>query len=126
MNVVDSSGWLEYFSDGPSAREFLPPLRDVARLIVPVVTIYEVFKVALRERNESDALAAVAVMQKGRVVDCTAALAVSAAQLSLKHRLPLADSLILATAKAYNATIWTQHADFRSIPGVKYIPAGPG
>ncbi len=123
MNIVDSSGWLEYFSDGPNAREFLSPLGNVAKLIVPVVTIYEVFKVVLRERNESDALAAVAVMQKGRVVDCTAALAVSAASLSLKHDLPMADSLILATARAYAATLWTQDADFRSIAGVKYIPA---
>jgi toxin FitB len=123
MNIVDSSGWLEYFSDGPNAGKFLAPLRDVANLIVPVVTIYEVFKVVLRERNEGDALAAIAAMQKGHVVDCTAALAVSAATLSLKHRLPMADSLILATAQAYAATLWTQDADFRSIPGVKYIPS---
>jgi toxin FitB len=123
MNVVDSSGWLEYFSDGPNAGEFLPPLRDAAKLIVPVVTIYEVFRVILRERNEGDALAAVAVMQKGRVVDCTAALAVSAASLSLKLHLPMADSLILATAREFAATVWTQDADFRSIPGVKYIPS---
>ena len=80
----------------PERRQVLAAAGDMAHLIVPVVTIYEVFKVVLRERNENDALAAVAVMQKGHVVDCTAALAVSAASLSLKHRLPMADSLILA------------------------------
>jgi predicted nucleic acid-binding protein len=122
MNIVDSSGWLEYFSEGPNAHDFSPPLDDIDQLIVPVVTIYEVYKVVLRERNENDALAVVAVMQKGHVVDCTATLVISAASLSLRHQLPMADSLILATAQAYSATLWTQDADFRSIPGVKYIP----
>lgn len=122
MNVVDSSGWLEYFADGPNARQLLPPLRDPSKLIVPVVTIYEVFKVVLRERGENEALLAVAVMQKGTVVEVNAKLAIEAAVLGAKHGLPLADSLILATARACSATIWTQDADFRSISNVKYFP----
>ncbi len=122
MNVVDSSGWLEYFVDGPNARQFLPPLRDHSKLIVPVVTIYEVFKVVLRERGENEALLAVAVMQRGTVVEVNAKLAIEAAVLGVKHHLPLADSLILATARAHSATIWTQDADFRSISNVKYFP----
>ncbi|MEN6449406.1 MAG: type II toxin-antitoxin system VapC family toxin [Thermoguttaceae bacterium] len=121
MNVVDSSGWLEYFADGPNAATFSSPLCDTASLIVPVVTIYEVYKVVLRERNENDALAAISLMQKGGVVDCTAELAIAAASLSLRFHLPMADSLILATAQAHGATIWTQDAHFRAIPGVKYI-----
>lgn len=121
MNVVDSCGWLEYFTDGPNAREFALPLGDLSTLVVPVLTIYEVFKVVLRERGESDALQAAAVMRKGNVVDVTTNLAMSAAVLSLKHHLPMADSLVLATAQAYGATVWTQDADFQSLPGVKYF-----
>jgi len=122
MNIVDSSGWLEYFADGPNANAFLPPLRDHAKLLIPVVTIYEVCKVILRESTEDAALQALAVMQKGTVVEVTGALALAAARLSIDHRLPMADSLILATAQAHGATIWTQDADFRSVPGVKYFP----
>ncbi len=121
MNVVDSCGWLEYFTDGPNAREFALPLGDLSTLVVPVLTIYEVFKVVLRERGESDALQAAAVMRKGNVVDVTTNLAMSAAVLSLKHHLPMADSLVLATAQAYGATVWTQDADFQSLPSVKYF-----
>jgi predicted nucleic acid-binding protein len=121
MNIVDSSGWLEYFADGPNAHAFLPPLRDAARLLVPVVTIYEVFKVILRESTENKALEAAAAMQKGTVMDVTGAIALAAARLSVEFKLPMADSLILATARAYDAIIWTQDADFRSMPGVKYF-----
>lgn len=122
MNVVDSSGWLEYFADGPNARKFLPPLRDHSKLIVPVATIYEVFEVVLRERGENEALLAVAVMQKGTVVEVNAKLAIEAAVLGVKHHLPLANNLILATARAHSATIWTQDADFRPFSNVKYFP----
>jgi predicted nucleic acid-binding protein len=122
MNAVDSSGWLEYFADGPNAGAFLPALKDSASIVVPAVTIYEVFKVVLRERGENEALQAVAAMQKGLVVDVSAKLAVEAARLSHKHGLPMADSLVLATAQAHAATIWTQDAHFRSLPAVKYFP----
>jgi len=121
MNIVDSSGWLEYFAEGPHAAQFAAPLNDPASLIVPVITIYEVFKVVLRESNENAALQAVAVMLKSRVIDLTPAIAMSAARLSHKHHLPMADSIILATAEAFDSTIWTLDADFEGKPGVKYF-----
>jgi predicted nucleic acid-binding protein len=122
MNIVDSSGWLEYFSGGPNSRHFSAPLKDSASLIVPVISIYEVFKVVLRETGENEALQAAAAMQKGKVIDLTASLAMSASKISLQYNLPMADSIILATAKAYKCTIWTQDADFKNISGVKFFP----
>lgn len=121
MNIVDSSGWLEYFSNGPNALRFLPVLKDVKSLVVPVVTLYEVFKVALREHGENDALQAAMAMQKGAVVEVNSGLAMAAAKISLELSLPMADSMIMATARLYEATIWTQDADFKGIPGVRYF-----
>ena len=122
MNIVDSSGWLAYFADEPNAKHFLKPLKDTASLVVPTVTVYEVFKVVLRESSKDEALQAAAVMQKGTVVDLTFQLAIAASRLSLEHDLPMADSIILTTAKAYDAILWTQDADFKNMPGVKYFP----
>jgi len=122
MNIVDSSGWLAFFSDEPNAKHFLMPLSDTASLVVPTVTIYEVFKVVLRESRENEALLAIVAMQKGTVVDLTAPLAIAASKLSLEHSLPMADSIILATAREFEATIWTQDSDFKNIDGVKYFP----
>jgi predicted nucleic acid-binding protein len=122
MNIVDSSGWLAYFSDEPNAKHFLTPLNDTASLVVPTVTIYEVFKVVLRESSEHEALQAAVAMRKGRVVDLTAALAIAASKLSLEHNLPMAGSIILATAKEFDATIWTQDSDFKNMDDVKYFP----
>ena len=122
MNIVDSSGWLAYFADEPNAEHFLTPLNDTASLVVPTVTIYEVFKVVLRESSENEALQAAFAMQKGTVVDLTAELAIAASKLSLEHNLPMADSIILATAKEVNATIWTQDSDFKNMDDVKYFP----
>ena len=122
MNIVDSSGWLAYFADEPNAKHFITPLKDTASLVIPSVTIYEVFKVVLRETSENEALQAAAAMQKGRVVDLTAMLAIAASKLSLEHGIPMADSIILATAKAFDAAIWTQDSDFKNIAGVKYFP----
>ena len=122
MNIVDSSGWLAYFADEPNARHFLPPLHDAASLIVPTITLYEVFKVIYRESTENEALQAIVAMQKGTVVDLKASLAIAASKLSLEYNLPMADSIILATALEFNAIIWTQDSDFKSIPNVKYFP----
>jgi len=121
MNIIDSSGWLEYFADGPNASFFSRPLQKTTELIVPTVTVYEVFKTVLRQRNESDALQSVALMQQGSVVDLTSNIAILAAKLSIDHHLPMADSIILATASAYGATIWTQDSDFKNIDGIQYI-----
>ena len=122
MNIVDSSGWLAYFADEPNAEHFLTPLSDSASLVVPTVTIYEVFKVILRESGENEALQAVVAMQKGTVVDLSAPLAIAASKLSLEHNLPMADSIILATAHEFKAIVWTQDSDFESLSNVKYFP----
>ena len=122
MNIVDSSGWLAYFADEPNAKHFLTPLNDSASLVVPTVTIYEVFKVVLRESGENDALQAAAAMQKGTVVALTVPLAIAASKLSIEHALPMADSLILATVQEFNAILWTQDSDLKNIKNVKYFP----
>ena len=122
MNIVDSSGWLAYFADEPNAKHFLTPLKDTVSLVVPTITIYEVFKVVLRESSENEALQAVAAMQKGTVADLTTKLAIVASKLSLQRRLPMADSIILATSQVFSAKIWTQDSDFKNISGVKYFP----
>ncbi|MCX5851742.1 MAG: type II toxin-antitoxin system VapC family toxin [Deltaproteobacteria bacterium] len=122
MNIVDSSGWLAYFADEPNAKHFLAPLTDSASLIVPTVIIYEVFKVVLRESGENDALQALAAMQKGTVVALTASLALAASKLNIEHALPMADSIILATAQEFNAALWTQDLDLKKMNNVKYFP----
>ena len=121
MNIVDSSGWLAYFADEPSAKHFHRPLNEPASLVIPTVTLYEVFKVILRESSENAALQAIAAMQKGKVVDLTPPLAIAASKLSLKHDLPMAESIILATAKEYDAVVWTLDSDLKNIRGVKYF-----
>jgi len=122
MNVVDSSGWLEYFAEGRNARHFASALSDSNALVVPTVTIYEVFKVVLRESDENAALQVIAAMQKGLVVDLTSKLALAAGKLSVQHALPMADAIILATVRLHGATLWTQDAHFKDIGGVKYFP----
>ena len=122
MNIVDSSGWLAYFADEPNAKHFVTPLSNPDLLVVPTVTIYEVFKVILRESTENEALQAVVAMQKGTVVDLNASLAIAASKLSLEHNLPMADSIILATAQEFKAVLWTQDSDFKRISNVKYFP----
>ncbi|MBI4329858.1 MAG: type II toxin-antitoxin system VapC family toxin [Chloroflexi bacterium] len=121
MNVVDSSGWLEYFADGVNADFFAPAIENTAELVTPAISIYEVFKRILQQRDEREGLQAVAVMTRGRVVDLNVPLALSAAKLSKDLRLPMADSIILATARALDATLWTQDIDFENIGGVRYI-----
>jgi predicted nucleic acid-binding protein len=122
MNVVDSSAWLEYFANGPNAGFFARPIEESDELIVPSLTIYEVFKRVLQQRDEGSALRAVAVMQQGTVIDFDLRLALNAARVSIDTKLPLADSVVLATARLHGATLWTQDADFESLPGVRYRP----
>jgi len=124
MNIVDSSGWLEYFAGGPNADNFSSPLKDSSSLIVPTISIYEVFKVILRESKENEALQAIAAMQKGKVVDLNTSIAMNASKISLQYSLPMADSIILSTARAYKCIVWTQDSDFRDIPDVKFFPKG--
>jgi predicted nucleic acid-binding protein len=120
MNVVDSSAWLEYFANGPNARFFAPAIEDTKKLIVPSLALYEVFKRVLQQTNESKALQAVATMQQGTIVDLSPTIALGAARISLDHSLPLADSVILATARAFEATLWTQDEDFKGLESVRY------
>jgi predicted nucleic acid-binding protein len=120
MNIVDSSGWLEYFAGGPNSIHFSLPLQDPSSLIVPVITIYEVFKVVLREAGEDEALQSVAAMQKGKIIELTISLSMSAAKLSMQYKLPMADSIIFATAKKHKCDIWTQDAHFENLPKVKF------
>ncbi len=116
-NVVDSSGWLEYFIDSERAPLFAPAIEDTPNLIVPIITLYEVFKKVLRERGEHDALQIASVMQTGTIVELSAPLAMSAA----RFQLPLADSIIYATAQHYQATLWTQDEHFEHLTGVRYF-----
>ena len=120
MNVVDSSAWLEYFANGPNASYFAPAVEKTADLIVPSLTIYEVFKRILVQRDEGLALQAVAAMQQGQVVDLDANIALLAARVSVENKLPMADSVILATAGIFDAELWTQDADFKGLPSVNY------
>ena len=126
MNVVDSSGWLEYFASGPNADFFARALTATSELLVPVVSVYEVFKRVLVQRGEGDALQAAAMMQQGTIVDLDAAAALDAARLSVATGLPMADAMILSVARANDATLWTQDAHFEEMDGVRYISARSG
>jgi predicted nucleic acid-binding protein len=121
MNLVDSSGWLEYFTDGKNSEIFSKPLNNKEELIVPSITLYEVFKVVLREKDENTALQVTATMQQCKVIELTSEIAIHAAKISHDKKLPMADSIILATGILYNAVIWTQDSDFKNITGVKYF-----
>ena len=126
MNVVDSSGWIEYFTEGPNSGFFAGAIEKVDGLIVPALAVYEVFKWVSRERGETQALKAVAHMQLGEVVDLDSKLAIYAARLSLQAKLPMADSIVYATARASEATLWTQDDDFEGLDDVKYIAKKKG
>lgn len=121
MNVVDSSGWLEYFADAPNADFFAAAIEDTEQLIVPAITLYEVFKRICQQKDESEALQAVAVMMQSQIVDLIPGIALDAAKLSLELKLPMADSVILATAQAHNAVLWTQDGHFQDIEGVRFV-----
>jgi predicted nucleic acid-binding protein len=122
VNVVDSSAWLEYFADAPNADVFAEPIESPEDLVVPAITVYEVFERVAQQRGERTALGYVGVLLRSRVVDVTTELAVEAARLGLRLGLPIADSLILATARAHGATLWTQDADFDGVEGVRFVP----
>jgi predicted nucleic acid-binding protein len=120
MNVVDSCGWLEYLGDGPNAEFFATALEATDELVVPTISLYEVFKRVLQQRGEGAALQAVAVMLQGRVVELDASVAVAAARVSVDFKIPMADSIMLASARAHQAILWTQDADFALVADVRY------
>lgn len=121
MNVVDSSGWLEYLADADNAEFFAAAIEDPSQLIVPTLSIYEVFKRILQQRDKDSALQAAAAMEQATVVELSVPIALMAADLSLAHSLPLADSIILATSRAHGAMLWTQDADFDALQDVRYV-----
>jgi toxin FitB len=125
VNVVDSSAWLEYFADGPNADYFAKPIEKPGSLLVPSITLLEVFKRVLQQRDEGAALQCVAVMQQGSVIELDTATALHAAVLGLRHKLPLADSIVYATAQAGGALVWTQDSDFEGLPGVRFRAKRP-
>ncbi len=120
MNVVDSCGWLEYLADGPRADFYAAAIECPETLVVPTVSLYEVFERVLQQRGEGDALQAIAVMLQGQVSDLDTDLALLAARLSAELRMPMADSIMLATSRRHGATLWTQDAHFRDVEGVRY------
>jgi toxin FitB len=125
MNVLDSSGWIEYLIDGTNADFFEVPAVDTENLVTPTICVYEVFKRVLLEFGEESALDTVGVMSRGDVVELDRQTAIDAARLSTELKLSMADSIILATAQAYEATLWTQDAHFRAIEGVRFIEKNP-
>lgn len=121
MNLVDSSGWLEYFTDGTNAKIFAPAIEDSDKLIVSVINLYEVYKKVMTERNENAAKEAAGILMQGKVLEVDASIAVRAARLSSELKIPMADSLIYVTARLNNAIVWTQDYDFKDLEGVKFI-----
>ena len=120
MNIVDSSGWIEYIADDANASFFEPAIIDSENILVPTICLYEVFKRVLQEFGEERALDAMGIMSLGTIIDLDRQIAIHAAQISNELKLAMADSIILATARAYDATLWTQDEHFKSITGVKY------
>jgi toxin FitB len=125
LHVVDSSGWIEYFTDSPNADEFAAVIEEPEHLLVPSLSILEVFRWVLRKGGEDAAIQVTAVMQQAKVIDLDATLALLSARVGLLHQLPLADSVIYATAQACGATLWTQDADFEALAGVRFLPKRP-
>lgn len=121
MNIVDSSAWLEYFANTKNAKNFSKVIEDSNLLLVPSIILYEVFKKVLSEKSEDMALRIIAHMKQGRIIDLDLEIALWAAKLAIEHKLPMADSIILASAKKHHATIWTQDADFKGLPDVKFF-----
>jgi predicted nucleic acid-binding protein len=121
VNLIDSSAWLEYFAGASSARYVVAAIENVDHLLVPTIVLLEVTRRIMQQRDEDAALQVAALMHQGQVVPMDSAIALSAAHFGVAHKLPLADSIILATAKQFDATIWTFDADFKDLAGVKYF-----
>ena len=122
MNVVDTSGWLEFFEGGRNAGKFSEPIKKINEVVVPTICLYEISKVILRESDEEHLIQVLAAIQKGRIAALTAPISIAAAKISIKYKLPMADSIIYATAQRFDARVWTQDIDFKDLPNVSYIP----
>jgi toxin FitB len=119
--LVDSCGWLEYLADGPNAGAYAKAIEKLPEVLVPAICILEVFKRVLAERGESTALEVAALMQQAHIVELDTSIAMRAAKLGVELGLPLADSVILATARAQDAAVWTLDAHFKGLPGVRFV-----
>ena len=122
MNVVDSSGWLSYFADDNNSASFANPIEKLEELLVPSITLIEVFKSILRQKGEDAALEVIAHMEQGTVVALDSGLALDAAYCGVEYKLPLADSIIYATTRKHEAVLWTQDIDFKDLNNVRYYP----
>jgi predicted nucleic acid-binding protein len=120
MNLVDTSGWLEYFFDGPNAVFFSKSIENIEKLVVPTICLYEVFKKVNLVADEAGALRAVAQMKQGRIVPLGEDIALKAGIISLRFKLPMADSIIYATAQMEKAVLWTQDEHFKNLPQIKF------
>lgn len=121
MNLVDSSGWLEYLTDGKNSKYFAPAIENTDELIVSVINIYEIYKKVLSEKDESTAIQIIGLMQQAKVIDVTPSIAIQASKFSYEFKIPMADSIIYSTAIMNDSIIWTQDADFKNLEGVKYF-----
>ncbi|MBK8550000.1 MAG: type II toxin-antitoxin system VapC family toxin [Ignavibacteria bacterium] len=126
MNLVDSSGWLEYFTDGKNSKLFAPAIEDNDNLIVSSINLYEVYKKVMTQRSENDAKDAAGLMMQAKIIEVNASIAVKAARLSCKMNIPMADSIIYITAQVSNAIVWTQDYDFKDLEGVKFFKKESG
>lgn len=121
MIVVDSSGWIAFLTDGPLAREYARRLRDAKNVVTPSIIVYEVYKHTKRHRSDEEAALAAAAIQKTTVIPLDDDLALEAADVALQHRLPMANAIVLATARRFGATLYTSDGDFEGIEGVAIV-----
>lgn len=121
MNLVDSSAWMEYFADGKNAKHFAPIIQDLKNLVVSVINIYEVYKKISQHRDENSAIQAIAVMQQAEVLEITSQIAIEGSKISIQNKIPMADSLIIASARSVGAKIWTQDYDFKGLDNVMFF-----
>lgn len=121
MNLVDSSGWLEYLADSKNAKNFASAIENTDELIVSTINIYEIYKKVLLEKDENNALQVIALMQQAKVIEVSSSNAIAAAKFSFEQKIPMADSIIYITAQLNDAIVWTQDIDFKDLDGVKYF-----
>jgi predicted nucleic acid-binding protein len=121
MNLVDSSGWLEYLADSKNAKLFAPAIEKTDELMVSTINIYEVYKKILMEKDENSAIQVIGLMQQAKVIVVSSSIAIQAAKLSYEQKIPMADSIIYITAKQNNGIVWTQDSDFKDLDDVKYF-----
>lgn len=122
MNVVDSSGWIEFFKAGPNGPVFKPVIEDRHQLLVPTIALFEVHKVLSRSLDDELVMQCLDVMRLGRVLDLTDRRAIAASKVARRHKLALADAAMYSMAREFEAQFWTQDIDYQGLPGVSFFP----